>query len=221
MIKYGLISRVDSDCLERTIDLIAKEFWFVNILEVGCYAGETGNGMREYVKSKGLDCLLSGIDNSRDGEKLRFEYDNLIIGNSSEVYNQIPDESQHLIFIDGLHTFPAIVSDFFCYAPKVKKGCYLIFHDTGKHINPLSGWQGIGDRNDPDMCLGGVRKALNSIGLLQDGYDPLGTERKLASFYKGSYMAPKPNIYPGWELVFDEADTENEAGGICVFKKLY
>lgn len=206
MIKYGLISETDGKTIEKTLKLICEGFssdehWPLNILEVGVYAGETGSGIRDwfYWESKGRRCYLTGIDNIRDDEPLRYEYDKLIIGNSNEVYNQIEDESQHFCFIDGLHTFAGVISDFFCYAPKVKLGGYIAFHDTGEHLNPLSGWQGVGNKNDPDMCLGGVRKALKEIGLLDEFLD--GT--------------------PKFELIFDEADVNDTGGGICVFKKLY
>lgn len=65
----------------------------------------------------------------------------------------------------------------------------------------------MGDKNDPDFCLGGVRKALKAIGLLggieiTDNY----------KFFRGRIAE--------WELIFDEADEADLAGGICVFKKI-
>ena len=157
-IKYGLISRVDSECIEATLNYIMSDFpnEFINVCEVGCYAGESGNAFSQYIKSKNRIPHITGIDNNKDGEILRFTYDKLIVGNSSEVYNQLEDSSQHFIFIDGLHTFPQVVADFYSFQSKVKVGSYICFHDTGKHIDPLSGWQGVGDKNDSDMCLGGV-----------------------------------------------------------------
>lgn len=207
-IKYGLISKTDARTLEKTIDLIAKENknGFINILEVGCYSGETGNGMREYVRSKGLECFLTGIDNSRDGEKLRFEYDLFINGNSNEVYNKIPDSSQHLIFQDACHCFACTASTFFCYAPKVKAGAYLAFHDTGEHIKSFKDFQH-GDKENPDAYIS-VRKALAAVGAYE--YDK--QEPTIDHAY---------SQWTNWELIFDEADPENEAGGITVFKKLY
>jgi len=197
-IKYGLISRVDANVLEKTIDLICKEFpdeTLISVCEVGVYGGQTSQGIYEYIESKGRMSFNIGVDNNKDGEEVRFFYNNLLKGNSSEVYNKIKDDDMHLIFIDGLHTFAGVISDFFCYAPKVKIGGYLAFHDTGKHLDPLSGWQGVGDKNDPDMCLGGVRKALDKIGLLN-------------------------NKLPEWKIIFDEAQIDDEGGGICIFKKI-
>lgn len=210
MIKYGLISETDARCIEKTIDLICQDFkrGMVDFCEVGVYAGETGNGISQYLASKGRLSYYTGIDNSKDGEAIRFQPHWLIRGNSNEVYNQLDDNSQHLIIIDALHIFPAVVSDFFCYAPKVKKGGYLALHDTGKHIDPLSGWQGVGNKNDPDMCLGGVRKALQAIGLIDYPY------------WYGEFGQPISKSFPGWELIFDEADINDTGGGVCVFRKI-
>ena len=97
--------------------------------------------------------------------------------------------------MDGLHTFPQVISDFFCYADKVKVGGYMCFHDTGKHLDPLSGWQGVGSKDDQDMCIGGVRRALSKIGLLT-------------------------NQLPQWKLIFDEAYTEDTGGGVVIIKKV-
>jgi len=213
-IQYGLISRVDSDCIEKTLDLIIKDFpnEVLNYTEVGLYNGRTTSGVNEYLKTKNVEYSLIGIDNFKDKEELVFYPENakLIQGSSIEVYNQLPDESQYLIFIDGLHTFSGVVSDFFCYAPKVRIGGFLAFHDCGKHIDPLSGWQGVGDKNDPDMCLGGVRKALREIGLFGDW---ITQPSQSAQYY--------PPTFKGWQLIFDEADPLDSGGGICVFKKLY
>lgn len=215
-IKYGLISETDARTLEKTMDLICENFpdEMLKTCEVGLYSGLTSDAILKYIFNvKKRYTWHTGIDNNKDGEKLiHFPHGaTLIIGNSSEVYNQIEDNSQHLIFVDGCHTFPAVIADFFCYAAKVKVGGYLAFHDTGKHINPLHGWQGVGNKNDPDMCLGGVRKALDNVGLFgawvtfDDGRRPLWSE-------------PQNDQ---WELVFDEADPNDEAGGICSFKKLF
>lgn len=196
MITYGLISKTDAQCIEKTLSLIMDEFTVETIytLEVGIFNGHTSRAINDFILSKGRDNFHTTIDNQKDFETKRpFEECHFIIGNSNEVYNQIPDKSQHFIFIDANHAFPHVVSDFFCYQDKVRTGGYIAFHDTGKHIKPFTGYQLIGDKNDPDMHIA-VRKALGKIGLLNDEYG-------------------------GWELVFDEADQENEMSGICVFKK--
>lgn len=196
MPKYGLISAIDSNTLELTLRLIFEHFQndVINVTEVGIYGGETGNGMKEFIEGNGRKCFLTGIDNNKDNEPLRYKYDNLIIGNSNEVYNRVEDNSQHLIFVDGDHSFAGVVSDFFCYAEKVKRGGYVAFHDTGKHIKPFSGFQH-GDKENPDAYIS-VRKALGNIGM----------------FVFNNFK---------WKFVSDDADTNDPMGGICVFKKMH
>lgn len=202
-IKYGLISKIDSECIEATLNYIMSDVppnKTICTTCIGVFDGDTDRGINEYITRKGYNHTHICIDNEKDKPVLKpFEGCIFIVGNSNEVYNQIPDESQDFIFVDGLHTFAGVVSDFFCYAPKVKVCSYLAFHDTGKHLDPLSGWQGVGDKNDPDFCLGGVRKALEEIGLLDEWI----------------YGTPK------FKLVFDEADVNDTGGGICIFQKMY
>lgn len=217
MIKYGLISEIDSRCLEKTIDLIHNNYGdgVTYITEIGCYGGDTANGLSEYVQSNGGKAFITGIDNNKDGEGVRFKYDNLIIGNSDEAAYKIPDESQHLIFVDGCHCFAHVVSDFFCYAPKIKVGGYFAFHDTGEHIKPFKDFQH-GDRENPDAYIS-VRKALTEIGLLI-----LETkDEQWIGRYGEHFQWATGNRNECWELVFDEADPNDEAGGICIFRKLY
>lgn len=204
-IKYGLISRTDAKTLEKTLDLIMEQFpgEVINICEVGIYAGETGNGLREYVKSKGREVFLTGIDDSRNGESVRFVPDKWVWGNSAEVAHRVPDNSQHLVFIDACHALPYVVADHVMYSPKVKTDAFLAFHDTAQHIPEKTQYQGVGSKDDPAMYIS-VREALRRLGMI------------------GGFPC---NIYPNseygqWLIKFDEADISDAAGGICVFKKL-
>lgn len=211
-IKYGLISKVDARCLEKTIDLICNEFkspddWMINVTEIGIYGGVTGNGIRQYLHSKGREIMLTGIDNKKDNEEILYPYDNLIIGNSNEIYNKLEDESQHLIFFDGGHAYPTVIADWYCYMDKIKRGGFAIFHDTGKHISKKKDWQRMGSEDDEDMYIS-VRKALNRIGLLNDSFD------------NWSYRQYETISRFNWQLIFDEADENDPAGGVCVFRKL-
>jgi hypothetical protein len=197
MTEYGLISKVDADCIEKTLRMVLSQFSdaIIHTTEVGIFNGATSRAINLFIKSEGRINRHTAIDSQKDFEtKNPFPECEFIIGNSIEVYNELPDESQHFIFVDSCHTFPMVVADFFCYADKVMPGGFLCFHDTGKHIQRLHGWQLVGKPTDADMCLYGVRKALRKIGLLK-------------------------NKFFGWRLIYDEADPHDEAGGVCVFKK--
>lgn len=207
MAKYGLISELDARCIEKTIDCICEKLdGTINITEIGLYNCETSKGIYDYTfETHKVRINYTGIDNQKDKEIIAPDWMNLIIGNSNEVYNQLEDQSQHVIFVDGNHSFQAVISDFFCYAPKIKQGGYFLFHDTGEHISPFKDYQGFGSLTDQDMYIS-VRKALTKIGLLDDTFKFLGEK-----YYRSNLLQ--------WELIFDEADKNNEAGGICVFKK--
>lgn len=204
---FGLITDTDSNVLMKTIDMIvsnSNEESFC-VTEVGVYGGATGRGIKNYLESSGYECILTGIDNNKDGEPIRYmsAYNNFIFGNSTEVYNRIPDGSQHFVFIDGDHSFIGVIADFFAYAPKVKVGGLMAFHDTGSHIKEFKDFQH-GDRENPDAYIS-VRKALLTLGLLNE-YSVSNIVR-----YKGM---------GGWQLAFCEADPTDEAGGISVFQKI-
>lgn len=210
-IKYGLISNIDQECIEATLNYLMSDFPLVDlrITEIGIYDGQTARGISDYVISKNRGVCYHAIDNEKDKPILRpFEGCNMIIGNSNEVYNRLPDESQHLIFVDGCHCFAHVLGDFFCYATKVKKGGYFCFHDTGKHIKLFKDFQH-GDKDNPDAYIS-VRKALETVGLLRD--------INIDDIYRDTEVNGRLS---DWKLIFDEADETDEAGGICVFKKLY
>lgn len=195
MIEYGLISRVDASVLEKTIDLICEEFptQEIKVTEVGLYNGRTSKGIKEYIEGKGRFPVLTGVDNFRDNEQLSFyPHDaRLLRGNSSEMCYQIEDYSQHLIFIDGLHTFSGVISDFFCYYPKVRIDGYLAFHDVAPHAQGKD-WQRLGFQDDPDQHIS-VRRALNEIN---------------------------PFLYRDFELIDERYDPNDAAGGVAVFKRI-
>lgn len=198
MIQYGLISRVDSDTIEKTFELVFKEFPddIINYAEVGLYNGRTTSGVNEFLQSKEKQFNLIGIDNFKDKEELVFFPSNakLIQGSSIEVYNQLPDNSQHLIVIDGNHSFPYVISDYYCYRNKVKVGGYMCFHDASPQTQGKS-YQRMGNESDSDMHIA-VMKAVKEIGLFD-------------------------NKIEGWERVFHEWDENDEGGGVIIFKRLF
>lgn len=196
MIQYGLISEWDASVLERTLDLIMTEFKtdIIQITEVGIYGGATGNGIREYVNSKGRQCYMVGVDNNRDNEKLRYSYDGLLVGDSFRVADQIRNRSQHLIIIDACHCLNCVIKDYNAYLHKVINGGHIAFHDAGKHIQEFKDYQH-GDTDNPDSYIS-VRKALTKIGLFDS------------------------NVGAPFKGVFDEGDESNPAGGFAIFKKI-
>lgn len=211
MIKYGLISNVDADVLQRTLNLIMSEFsndTDIYTCQLGVFDGETDRGINKFITRTGRRNFHTAIDNNKDKEVLLpFPECKMIIGNSTEVYNQLKDNSQHLILIDANHTFPSVVSDYYCYRSKLQKGGFLCFHDTSPQAQGKD-WQRVGREDDTDMCIS-VRKALNEVGLLNDNFN-ISSYREYETISRFSF-----------ELVFDDFDINDRCGGICVFRKLY
>lgn len=214
MKNYGLISEVDISVIEDTLRLVMGNVPVnepIRTCEVGLYAGATSKGICDFIESHGRKVEHIGIDNGKDGEKLVHfpQSAKLILGNSNEVYYKVPDNSQDFIFIDGDHSYLGVIQDFYAFSKKVKRGGYLLFHDTGKHIKPFKDFQH-GDIDNPDAYIS-VRKALADIGLLNV---------KNEAIYFDRISMPKRIGTKQWLLVYDEADENDYAGGICCFKKM-
>ncbi len=203
MIKYGLISPVDSATIEKCFDEIFAKFpnELVRYTEVGLYNGRTTSGVREYFLSKNKGFIQTGIDNFKDKEELVFFPDDatLIQGSSIEVYNRLPNDSQHFVMIDGNHSFPYVIADYYCYIQKVAVGGFICFHDAAPHAQDVS-YQRMGDSSDVDMYIS-VLRALEAIGLL--GGDDI-------------------RDFHGVELAYHEWATPDidEGGGVIIFRKV-
>lgn len=194
---YGMMPRFDYETMDSILSLVSANFeGDLNITEIGVFQGNTSRGMRDYFKKIGRKINHTGIDNQRDFKMGKpFEESNFIAGNSFEVYNKIPDNSQHFIFIDGNHSYPITMVDFLVFSDKVVDGGFIAFHDTGAHIKPMVDFQGIGDMDDPDMYIA-CRKAVKKLGLLD-------------------------NQFRGWKLIMDEYSDELHTGGILLVQKDY
>jgi hypothetical protein len=214
MIQYGLISKIDSEVIEKTLSLIMTEFpnEEIHTCEIGIFNGQTSRGIRDFIAQHKREHAHVAIDNNKDFPVEKpYPECSLIIGNSMEVYNRIPDNYLHFCFVDGCHALPYVIGDYFCYCDKIKVGGYFLFHDTGRHIKPYKDWQRVGDKHDEDMHIS-CRRALEKIGMFKDaGYD-LFIDGTVSQRYMGNH---------GFRLIFDEADEHDEAGGICCFKKIH
>lgn len=188
----------DYETLDKVLTLVNKDFptGVLNTLEIGVHHGKTSRGIRDFFLFTFVrEIKHTGIDNQRDFKMgSPFPGCRFIVGSSIEVFNQVENNSQHFLLIDGCHNYPMTMADFLVYSDKIKKGGYVAFHDCGPQIKPFTDYQGMGSRIDPDMFIS-CRKAVTKLGLLD-------------------------NKFPGWELVMDEYDSTYPTGGIIVVKKL-
>lgn len=196
---YGLMPPKDYETLDRVLEMVCENFphGVINTLEIGVHNGNGSRGIHAFFTERHRINFHTGIDNQRDFKMgPPFEGCNFIIGNSIEVYNQVSDNSQHFLLIDGCHNYPMTMADFLVYSDKIKPKGFVAFHDTGAHIPSFKDYQGMGSKDDPDMYIA-CRKAINKLGLLTDSFASC------------------------WKLVLDVADTLHDTGGITVVQKLY
>lgn len=196
MIKYGLISVQDGKTIEKCLDLIIERG--VNYLltfEVGVHSGLTSIAIRDYIKSKGKQNRHYAIDNQQDFQmEAPYPQCEFIIGDSVEMSHELSNDVFNFGFIDANHSLHRVIADFVAYAPKIKVGGILAFHDTNPNIKTFKDYQQVGNKEDERMYIQ-VRKALTLIGLFD-------------------------NAFPEWELLYDIWDLDNEASGITAFIKI-
>lgn len=197
--RRGLISVIDADTIEKTLKLILKEFpddKMIYTTEVGTCDGHTSCGIHEFLLENGRENYHTGIDSSRDKIiKSPFPECNFIESDSIQAHTKVPDNSQHFLFIDANHSLFYTTADFLLYKNKVMVGGYLGFHDTSIWCKPFTDYQHIGSRENPYNYIS-CREAIDMLGLLS-------------------------NRFPGWKLIFDEADSNDTAGGVAIFQRVY
>lgn len=191
---YGMMTNTDYKTMDKTLELVSRETGQIVTIEIGVNSGRTSRGIRDFFK--GRDHHHIGIDNKRDFDMPSpFPECEFIVGDSLHVHKLVKDDSAHFLLIDGNHNYFYTIADFLHFAPKVKKGGYIAFHDCGAHIPEKQDYQGVGDINDPDMYIQ-CRKAVLVMGLLDDRLE-------------------------GYKLIFDEYESGGlPIGGIIVVQKL-
>ena len=135
---YGAILQEDVDVLEKCLfELLnagsLSAFDGVNVLEIGMHDGGTAKGIESYVAKWCRPLAYYGIDPDDGTTRPRYVPANgkVIIGDSAEVFNQVP-EGLDLVWVDGCHCQNHVMLDTIHYAPKVRVGGFICYHD----INP-------------------------------------------------------------------------------------
>lgn len=196
-LQFGLMTGTDEKTLLKTMELVNVEFpdGTINTFECGVRKGESSRAIHQFFTDRGRINFHTGIDNEHDvKDGSPFEGCNFIVGNSIEVYNNLPNQSQHFGFIDSCHNYPMSLCDILVYSDKIKIGGFLAIHDTSPHIKLFQDFQGMGSTWDADMFIS-CRKACVKLGIYE-------------------------NKFPGFWLVFDESDPKGLTGGVTVIKKV-
>lgn len=135
--RYGAILQEDVEILEECLFTALAESLAdrpLRVLEIGMHDGGTARGIEAFVKSSDATLDYYGID--PDLGKTRPRYvpagGKVIIGDSAEVFNQVPDEID-LVWVDGCHCMNHVILDTIHYEKKVRDGGFMCFHD----VNPV------------------------------------------------------------------------------------
>ena len=149
------------------INLYPEEY-YVNYVEIGCYAGGSSClvSQRKNTNIFSIDLgypispeiAIKNVNNFNTNNNL-YEY---IKGNShsEETLVTLKNFIEHIdvLFIDGDHTLNGVKLDFNIYSPMVKSGGYIVFDDyNDKEFSPK------------------VKVAVDELLLNLEGYDIIGT----------------------------------------------
>jgi hypothetical protein len=194
----GLITATDADTLKKCLDAIAFQFEGpISVCEIGVHNGNTARFIRHYVEQVLMAKLAyTGIDSQTDfAMHSPFPEAKFIVGFSQDVYEQVPDNSQAAIIVDGSHSYANTLMDCLLYGPKLKSKGLFIFHDTSVRIPDFKDYQHTGSRSNKLNWIR-CRQALTDLGM---------------------YSSPETR---GYALVYDIADPDADTGGYSVWRKL-
>jgi hypothetical protein len=118
---------------------LGKLFQQYNILGVGAEIGvQNGfNAQRIFEHWKGKIILVDRWDRAEElklcVQTNMFKYYKLLIGDSVEMADHVPDSTLDWIYIDAGHSYKEVKADFEAWYPKVRKGGIVSGHDYGEN----------------------------------------------------------------------------------------
>jgi hypothetical protein len=130
--KWSLMTDTDRATLRSTIETMCDSLTqclTLKFLEIGTYNGSTAWGVKRIVESKHKRILYYGIDVMTHDAMLWPEA-HFILGDSTQVFYQVQNIPFDILFIDGPHCTTNCMLDFLNFAPKVKVGGLILFHDA-------------------------------------------------------------------------------------------
>lgn len=152
----------------------------LKFLEIGVFGGDTARGVKQWCDENKVELEYWGVDNGshpnfKEGMKLGqpFEGAHMVYGDSAEVFHLVPDGFD-VALIDGDHSFNHVVLDVIHYGRRVRKGGYLMMHDTSLEIQHT-----MREQHGPD-----IPEFYNSV---LDALDVLDIEARGFVFEYASY----------------------------------
>ena len=137
---YGALTQTDARTMDDVLAMLLRVALSrtppsAYIVEIGVHVGGTARGFRKWADSNGVDLCYFGIEAGAICKpEVPFEGANLIIGDSAEVFDQIPHLGFDLVFVDGCHCLNHAMLDTIHYSKLVRPGGFLVFHDTAPHV---------------------------------------------------------------------------------------
>ena len=131
--RYGMMFEEDCDVIDAALDALLPRP-VIRICEIGTYNGATARGMKKFLESRDTRIQYWGMDPSFL-VPLEKPFPEAVIfrGKSEELFHLIPSELD-LVFVDGNHSRNGVILDIYNYFNKVRKGGFMLFHDT----NPVA-----------------------------------------------------------------------------------
>lgn len=155
----------------------------MRLLEIGVHTGTTSRGIKDYCAANKIELDYWGLDSGGqcDG-KPPFDGSSMVIGDSAESANLVPEEFD-VVFVDGCHCFNHVILDTVLYGEKVRRGGFILHHDTAPHVQhtmrdphgpstarfhnsvndalaavrfPWRGWTEVMRRHDTEINYGGM-----------------------------------------------------------------
>jgi hypothetical protein len=187
---YGLLTEHDAETIGSALEDVIKRFPHPNIVEIGVRDGTTARGIDQLLRPRPFTYI--GVDSARDLGELKqpFPGARIVIGDSAEVYEQVP-ESLHFVLVDGCHCVNHIILDFIRYGQRLVKGGLMAIHDAAPGMQGKD-YQGHGPQT-PDFHVATTR-ALDILNPLNTGMWSLHSQSQFIDW--GGTIIYRKNAVP-------------------------
>jgi len=191
----------DIAILEQCTRDVARRFQRdLCVLEIGTFDGHTVRSIDDMIRCEGVTDYAHWVIDKRLEDKGVWEPPfrgcKCLWGDSIDVAPEVPGNLA-FVLVDGCHCLYHVLADFALYAPKVRIGGLMLFHDTNPRTDKeYQPWQYHGDKDRRESYVS-VRMGLKALGLL-------------------------PMVRSDWKLrtICTEFEPECWWGGLAVYEKV-
>ncbi len=167
---FGFMHLKDIAILEQCTEDVCYRFAKdLAVLEIGIFDGHTCRSIEDMIRCEGVTGHDHWtVDNCLEDRSVHnepFPGCKCLWGDSIDMAPKVPGNLA-FVLVDGCHCLYHVLADFALYAPKVRVGGLMLFHDTNprteKEYQP---YQYHGDRERRESYVS-VRMGLKALGLL-------------------------------------------------------